>query len=270
MALASASFGLLARVHHFNASSIAPGGAAEQHVAACSVIAGPFAIAMQGVLFSVTVAVLVYKKHTEGGSRTWFEFCLDGSKQFAGAGWIHVANMLCAVFFAKQLHGVDGCTWYAANIIIDDTLGVFVELCLLQGAQRLLQAIGIKSLIKLLESGAYYDDDRRFLPWNYAGQLALWLLIVTAMKLSMVALMQALPVLVKAHNYLLSPLAESPKSKLFVVMIIVPCAMNSVQFWLTDNFIKKKESAGADASQDEDSDNSEATQEEGVERLLQA
>merc|ERR1719215_2205618 len=33
------------------------------------------------------------------------------SKQFCGAGWMHVANMLCAVLFSAELEGVDGCTW---------------------------------------------------------------------------------------------------------------------------------------------------------------
>jgi len=247
--MAAAPVGLFARANGLNASSTAPVGSEQ---AACSVIAGPFAMLMQATLFSVTVAVLVYKKRTEGGSRTWIEFGLDGSKQFAGAGWMHVANMLCAIIFANQIHGVDGCTWYAANIIIDDTLGVFVEWCLLKGVQRLLERTGIKSLTKLLESGAYYDDAHKFLPWNYVGQLALWLLIVTAMKLSMVALMQALPALVLANNFLLAPLAERPKLKLFVVMIIIPCAMNTLQFWLTDNFIKKKETATAIASKEEE------------------
>merc|ERR1719384_2515694 len=114
--MASAHVGLSAVVNDLNASRI---GSHESEHAACSVIAGPFAILMQCVLFSVTVAVLVYKKRTEGGSRSWFEFGLDGSKQFAGAGWMHIASMLCAILFAKQLDGVDGCTWYAANIIID-------------------------------------------------------------------------------------------------------------------------------------------------------
>merc|ERR1719491_668615 len=165
---------------------------------------------------------------------------------------MHVANMLCAILFANQIHGVDGCTWYAANIIIGDTLGIFMEWCLLKGVQKLLERTGIKSLTKLLESGAYYDDAHKFLPWNYVSQFALWLLIVTATKLSMVALMQALPSLVLANNFLLVPLAERPKLKLFVVMIIIPCAMNTLRFWLVDNFIKKKETATAIASKEEE------------------
>jgi hypothetical protein len=216
----------------------------------CTVLGGPFALVMQGVLFSITVGVLVFKKYREdlasakqgAERRSWYEFGLDGSKQFMGAGWIHVANLLCAILFQERLKGVDECTWYAANIIVDDTLGVFVEYLLLMGVKKVLEMSTWESVKKLLDSGSYYeerDGKKVFKPWNYVSQLVVWLLIVTAMKLSMVAFMTSLPVLEYAFNTMLSPFQSDPRRKLFVVMIVVPVLMNSLQFWVTDNFIKK-------------------------------
>lgn len=211
----------------------------------CSVLGGEFALLMQGGLFFVTCSVLVWKKYVENGDRTWFEFGLDSSKQIAGAGWAHAANLLCAVIFAEELTGVDGCTWYAANIIIDTTLGVGVEYALLEGVKWLLKRFEFKAAEELLEQGSYWgkgvrNSEREFRFANYACQLVEWLFIVTLMKISMVALMQTFPVLIYAINALFNSLAHMPRVKLFVVMICIPMMMNTFQFVITDNFIKKK------------------------------
>lgn len=41
-------------------------------------------------------------------------------------------------------------------------------------------------------------------------------------------------------SYVLSPLDFSSEFKLFVVMVLTPLIMNSVQFWITDNVIRKR------------------------------
>mmetsp|Transcript_171187 Transcript_171187/g.548765 ORF Transcript_171187/g.548765 Transcript_171187/m.548765 type:complete len:155 (+) Transcript_171187:465-929(+) len=81
--------------------------------------------------------------------------------------------------------------------------------------------------------------------WPARLQMAVWLFIVTCMKISMVALMQAMPVLVYTANGALACFEYNAKVKLFVVMICVPLMMNTFQFVLTDNFIKKKKGVGA-------------------------
>jgi len=218
-------------------------GAAASGETTCSVLGGEFALLMQAGLGGITVSVLVTKKYLEHGDRSWFEFGLDSSKQIFGAGWIHVANMLCAILFAERLAGVDGCTWYAANIIVDTTLGVGVEWALLQGVKSIVIACRFQALQELLETGSYWrlaDGERQFRVANYASQLVVWLLIVTLMKVSMVALMQVLPQVVYAINAALSVFASMPRVKLFAVMIVIPMMMNSLQFVLTDNFIKRK------------------------------
>merc|ERR1712194_577979 len=188
------------------------------------------------------------KKYKEGAGRTWFEFGLDSSKQLLGAGWIHVSNMLCAIIFAGRLTGKDGaivdaCAWYAANIIVDTTVGVFVEWVFLLVVMKLVLACSCASIARMLESGSYYNENNEFELGRYVSQLVVWLGIVTAMKVCVVTFMRGCPVVVFAISSSLKPVEENPQVKLFVVMIIVPLMMNTFQLLVTDNFIKKKVAA---------------------------
>merc|ERR1712060_912267 len=153
--------------------------------------------------------------------------------------------MGCAILFASRLYGVDGCTIYAANIIYDTTLGVAEEWALQVSFQWCLAKLQCHSAQTLLETGSYYVDDgkggKKIRYANYVCQLGVWLIIVTIMKVSMVALMQLIPDLVFGIDVLLGAFEHSPRVKLFVVMICIPMMMNTFQFVVTDNFIKKKE-----------------------------
>ncbi|CAE8736999.1 unnamed protein product [Polarella glacialis] len=62
------------------------------------------------------------------------------------------------------------------------------------------------------------------------------------MKLSMVLLMVLLAgPLQSVANFVLGPFLAKPELKLLVVMLATPIAMNALQFWMTDNFIKKRD-----------------------------
>ena len=60
----------------------------------CEVLPGILGLVVQMALFLCCVGILVVKKVREGSERTWFDFMLDGSKQFIGAGYIHLLNLL--------------------------------------------------------------------------------------------------------------------------------------------------------------------------------
>lgn len=213
----------------------------------CTVLGGSFALLMQGGLFAFTICILVWKKYFEHGDRTWFEFGLDSSKQIMGAGWMHVANMFCAILFAAKgtKGGPDECTWYATNIIVDTTLGVAVEWFLLWSLQYFLEKNNFRGPANILRSGTYRDERGEFVPIAYVSQLVVWLGIVTCMKVTMVALMQFVPLFSLIVQSGLVVFNETPRMKLFVVMIIVPAMMNTFQFVLTDQFIKRKGKAPA-------------------------
>jgi len=70
-------------------------------------------------------------------------FCLDSSKQIAGAGWIHVANMFCAMILGKVAKRGDQCEWYWIEIMLDTTLGVAVEYYLLFFWPLLLESASV-------------------------------------------------------------------------------------------------------------------------------
>merc|ERR1712241_1294968 len=89
---------------------------------------------------------------------------------------------------------VDECTVYAANIILDATLGVFVEYLLLKCTQSLLDRYQSNPTISqaraVLDTGKYHDVDGKFVLKLYLFQLLSWFAIVSIMKVSIVALMQ--------------------------------------------------------------------------------
>ena len=45
-------------------------------------------------------------------------------------------------------------------------------------------------------------------------------------------------------SFIFSPLRLHPNTELVVVMIVCPCFLNIVQYWLVDNFLSEKGDAG--------------------------
>jgi len=198
-----------------------------------------FGALVQGFLFSMSVGVLVLKKTREAGDRTWFEFGLDSSKQLIGAGWIHVANMLCSVLMSANQDLGNPCEWYWLNIMIDTTFGVWVEYVLLMLAMAVIARL--VSDPSDFQTGEYWDDDKQHVVWlKYFKQLAVWLAIIFGMKVIVVGLLFRFPIFFEsfAHS-ILAPVMADPRMGLVFVMILTPCCMNALQFWLVDSFIKK-------------------------------
>eukprot|EP00747_Dinoflagellata_sp_TGD_P079337 gnl/TRDRNA2_/TRDRNA2_160468_c0_seq2.p1 gnl/TRDRNA2_/TRDRNA2_160468_c0~~gnl/TRDRNA2_/TRDRNA2_160468_c0_seq2.p1 ORF type:complete len:294 (-),score=48.07 gnl/TRDRNA2_/TRDRNA2_160468_c0_seq2:40-921(-) len=214
----------------------------------CRVLPGFLGLAVQGLLFACVLAVMVLKKWRERGRRTWFEFCLDGSKQIIGSGWIHILNLLCAIVLNNLDGNGDECEWYWINIMVDTTVGVGVEYILLWGITHFIDLCLSPSRAEDFKTGEYYKDERFW--WSkYMKQLSVWLAVVTGMKLSMVMLMIMLadPLQGCAHVFL-GWFANTPMLKLLVVMIATPLFMNAFQFWVVDNFIRKQSDGSEIAS----------------------
>ncbi|CDI78072.1 hypothetical protein, conserved [Eimeria acervulina] len=138
------------------------------------------------------------------------------------------AGLMAAVF--EQ----DVCVWYWINIVVDTTLGVYVQYMLLQGARRLLKGAAC------LEYGSYGSPPR----WSACfAQAMSWQVFCLLMKIAASAFMLALQEpLVFIGSALLASLDTNPNAKLFVVMVATPLVMNSLQYWLTDSFIKNRAS----------------------------
>jgi len=206
-------------------------------------IPGLFGILVQGILFSVSIAVLVFKKYNEQRTspmtaRTWPVFLMDSSKQLAGAGWIHFLNLVVAKMFGEKFEG-DGCNWYWINIVVDTTLGVLINFYLLKGLTLVFEAASGNT--GMFESGDYKDDNGKVIKSRYFAQFAVWILVVSIMKCCMVLLMTVFhSELQKISSSVLDAVDSDANLELIVVMVLTPCCMNAFQLWVQDTFIKSK------------------------------
>ncbi len=186
---------------------------------------------------------LIIKKTRERSNRTWPEFILDSSKQMVGASWLHLLNIVFS-FALHALGGGDECTWYWLHITLDTTLGVLVNYQL----HKLIYKVIIPKwcsprMAANFKSGDYGSPGN--IHWGkYFRQLFIWLFIVSVMKCTMVLIMIIghIP-LVAIASGILSPFDYSAEFKLIIVMVFTPLLMNTVQFWITDSFTKKKPTA---------------------------
>lgn len=192
---------------------------------------GTFGWWLQGLLGILSFCSLLAKRWREKPRRPWKVFMFDCSKQVSGALFIHLLNLGSAGLMAAVFEQ-DVCVWYWINIVVDTTLGVYLQYLFLRAARRLFKGAAC------LDYGNYGSPPQ----WSAClAQAASWQGFCLLMKLSACTFMVALQgPLVFIGNALLSALDPTPKAKLFVVMVMTPLMMNSLQYWVTDSFIKKR------------------------------
>lgn len=223
----------------------------------CKVLHDWFGLVIQGVLFAATMGSLLLKWKLEKPQRKFWIFLLDSSKQIVGAGVIHCLNMAFAMLFGQLNHGgVDECSWYWVNIMIDTTLGVLICYGLLKASEKLLG----------YDSGKYGKGSQTGIDWEtnpdyktWGQQIAVWCVIVCLMKCIVVLIMWVGVVfwawLSGAATHAFS---SDPKTRLILVMVITPLIMNFFQFWVTDSFLKYKKAFEQDAAAKESAKDAEA------------
>ena len=125
---------------------------------------------------------------------------------------------------------------------MDTTCGVFVNYQL----HKLIYKIIIPNLCSPAGAANFKSGDYGLatgkVHWGkYFRQLFIWIFIVSIMKSTMVLIMLIAHVpLVAVAQFVLSPFKYNPDLKLIIVMVLTPLIMNTVQFWITDSFTKKK------------------------------
>lgn len=210
----------------------------------CVLLPGLLGVALQGLLFLGVCVALLWKKTFDAPPRSWAVFLADSSKQFVGAGWLHALNMLCSWGLERHVRRGDACDWYFVNVVVDCTLGVALEYTLMRAWSGLISWLGTPELSAALESGNYYEpvgygEDARFQLMSYAKQLALWLFIVTQMKVLVVLLLLgAQRGFLQAADVVLGSIPNG-EAKLVTVMVAVPFVMNVLQVCLVDAFLKR-------------------------------
>ena len=191
-----------------------------------------FGILIQFLLFILTMIVLLYKKSIDPIKRTWLTWYLDISKLLICQGSQHCINLALGSIFG----GEDGleCEWYILNLISDSLIGVFFQYIFLQMLLKILA-----NTKYAFESGNYYIDGN-FSIHEYLYQIFIWLFIVFFSKAIILALMLIFFEEYKSFGiFLLQNFKGKPKLKLLFVMIVIPMFLNTLQFWITDNFIKR-------------------------------
>mmetsp|Transcript_21769 Transcript_21769/g.49547 ORF Transcript_21769/g.49547 Transcript_21769/m.49547 type:complete len:376 (-) Transcript_21769:29-1156(-) len=205
----------------------------------CTVLTGVRGAVVQVLLFACCLAILFFKYLRDHGGRSFMEFAMDSSKQILGSGWVHVLNLTAAVQLEDTLQG-DECSRYWLNIVLDCTVGLAVTYGLLRVLTALIQAAAPEHADDF-RSGEYSVGSRKVSPAVYGKQLALWLTVLSLMKVCMVILMTlgATGFMALAEVFL-APLSSFPDLKLVFVMVMTPVFFNAFQFWVTDNFLRKK------------------------------
>jgi hypothetical protein len=204
----------------------------EQHEQ-CSLLGNTYGIVLQLVLGVIAFLALVIKRllEPEKVRRSWSIWAADAAKQAIGALSAHVINMLLSTGFVVGMQSE--CLFYMVNFLADAVVGLFINIILLKVVD------GIASTGAIRASGDY---GRRGFSWAaWFSQLSVWLGIIAISKLVVVC---AVVLPFKAPLYTLvelcfAPLARSPKTELFLIMVLIPLLFNAVAFWVQDAFLMK-------------------------------
>jgi len=223
----------------------------EDTVYECQIM-GEWGIILQTTLLVLAFGVLVYKRHTERPRRAWKIWFLDISKQFISAVVQHFLNLVFAISLSANDSNTDECAWYFVTLVFDSTFGVFVSVLLLS----FMEAVMTKGGCENFKSGNYFKEEVTIDPTSkdgkkrviridctyYSIQLMIWVFAVVSSKFLLYYLQKAMvKPLDEFCSFLFSGLDQLPALKLVIVLLIVPVVCDGCQFWIVDNFLKKKE-----------------------------
>lgn len=161
------------------------------------------------------------------------------SKQILSALLAHCVNLFLAVLLQELVKRGDGCTWYFVNLVMDVSMGVTLSYCM----HQVIEYIATKHDIDGLKSGVYFSEKEKVLDENinyriWLLQLVIWCIIVLLVKL--VIFVQQLYFadwLAWFGETCLADFEGNPALKLTFVMVLLPLILNSIQYWVQDNFL---------------------------------
>lgn len=207
----------------------------------CHLLNGLFAEGVQVALGVVAIASLAAKRLCEKPRRPWRVWLLDVAKQAAGGLFAHCLNLIAAEFLSASSAFHDQCAWYFMNFTLDTSVGVLVAWALLKGVERWAKRA---NCVALARSGDYDSSIVAVDYGRWALQLLSWLGITLIVKAILVSVIYgAHTVFVEIGDKISAPFVNSRHLELVVVMIVCPCAMNILQFWIQDTFLKHNKGA---------------------------
>merc|ERR1719420_2692096 len=115
--------------------------------------------------------------------------------------------------------------------MVDTTVGVSIQYFLLVQLTALMQILVGPQKGQDFKSGSYKDSQGNISYNKFFKQLAVWLMVVSGMKVCMLMLMVLFAGPFESiASYVLTPWNAYPDLKLIIVMILTPITMNSLQF----------------------------------------
>ena len=228
----------------------------------CHLLAGTFAVVIQAFIGVVSLSTLVYKRFVDASRRPLEIWLMDVSKQIFSSVFIHFWNIFLSIAFTNKLdnlrlnssNGVDvaqirrgvvyfwvpdECSFYFLSFVFDTVLGVLLIWVLLKVTRQLAIYFRVESI----RNQGYYGTPPR-LTW-YVQQLLCFLTVILLSKLILGMMMYSVAgTLADIGSFIFSPLRLHPNTELVVVMIVCPCFLNIVQYWLVDNFLSEIGDAG--------------------------
>jgi len=193
----------------------------------------------------IFLSLVIKWRYFEKIKRSFKEWFMDSFKQGLGLFSTHFFNVFSAYLLghegeqedsdvAASPDQADSCNWYFMNLIGDVFIGTFFNILIYQGIIYVCSKVDCMKF----ESG-HYEDGHKIRSWLY--QIFLWILAVYIGKVIVLCFFVLWQdQLASFTNMLFYPLDSQPQLKLVVVMIIIPTLLNSLQFWIQDNFLKNK------------------------------
>jgi hypothetical protein len=197
----------------------------------CHSLKGWFGYFVQAILGIFCILTLVVKRQTEVPQRDWLVWLFDASKQSIGSSFGHFTNIFLSMTISIQI--TDECQWYCLSYLVDSSFGISLNFLFLTIVENTVMKLPRFAHIKF---GDYGNPPSYTL---FFSQLMIWLTIVVVTKIITYTIQvefgEPLSVMM---DFLLRETKSDPKLELVIVMIIIPVIVNSIQFWLTDMFLK--------------------------------
>ena len=185
---------------------------------------------------------LVYKReYVETSPRRPVNIWLmDISKQGISSVIIHFCNIGLSILFAKLSltpeRSSDECAFYFLSFVLDTIVGVYLIFVGLGVVQKLALQFEIKSI----QMQGFYGFEQPLT--FYTHQLIVYIVIILLSKIILgVVEFIFCTQINELGNFIFEPLKNQPDLELVVVMVLAPCFLSSIQYWIQDNMLMNKE-----------------------------
>ncbi|KRX89241.1 Vacuolar protein sorting-associated protein 11 -like protein [Trichinella pseudospiralis] len=188
-----------------------------------------YGLSIQLILATMAFASLIVKRLLEPRQtrRPWTIWFFDTSKQAVGSSVIHAMNIVLAGLFRG-----DPCTWYFVSFLLDSTLGLLI---IYTGVKLVTAAASCRKDWSTLRFGEY-GDPPQCRPWLHQ---CLAFVILSVIEKFFVTLLLLMRFWKSVREIALSPI-RNPKVEVTLVILVFPFLINTIMFWVVDNFTMKR------------------------------